>query len=166
MGIIQIQNKLSWIEPSLNTISLYGVSYWRHYLLLCSVSLLALMHINMFCLLCTNISTILQFSIFYPIESCKIVIYFFKHSQIFWSWSKARFYLINLHIWAWSKIFDHIQKILNTVKNIWTWSKGIWTSRWIRHMIKTCHKCFDQIWIILGWIFDSFIEWKNQSERC
>ena len=58
---------------------------------------------------------------------------FFEHSQIFWSWSKARFYLINLHIWAWSKIFEHIQKILNTVKNIWTWSKNIWTSRWIRH---------------------------------
>ena len=58
---------------------------------------------------------------------------FFEHSQIFWSWSKARFYLINLHIWAWSKIFEHIQKILNTVKYIWTWSKNIWTSRWIRH---------------------------------
>ena len=58
---------------------------------------------------------------------------FFERSQIFWSWSKARFYLINLHIWAWSKIFEHIQKILNTVKNIWTWSKNIWTSRWIRH---------------------------------
>ena len=58
---------------------------------------------------------------------------FFEHSQIFWSWSKARFYLINLHIWAWSKIFEHIQKILNTVKNIWTWSKNIWTSKWIRH---------------------------------
>ena len=53
---------------------------------------------------------------------------FFEHSQIFWSWSKARFYLINLHIWAWSKIFEHIQKILNTVKNIWT-------SRWIRHKL-------------------------------
>ena len=25
---------------------------------------------------------------------------FFEHNQIFWSWSKARFYLINLHIWA------------------------------------------------------------------
>ena len=59
---------------------------------------------------------------------------FFKCSQIFWSWPKARFYLINLHIWAWSKLFEHIQKILNTVKNIWTWSKNIWTSRWIRHM--------------------------------
>ena len=41
---------------------------------------------------------------------------FFEHSQIFWSWSKARFYLINLHIWAWSKIFEHIQKY-------WTRSK-------------------------------------------
>ena len=60
---------------------------------------------------------------------------FFEHSQIFWSWSKARFYLINFHIWAWSKIFEHIQKILNTVKNIWTRSKNIWTSRWIRHKL-------------------------------
>ena len=41
--------------------------------------------------------------------------------NIFWSWSKARFYLINLHIWERSKIFEQIQKILNTVKNIWTW---------------------------------------------
>ena len=30
---------------------------------------------------------------------------------------------MNLHIWAWSKIFEHIQKLLKTVKNIWTWSK-------------------------------------------
>ena len=58
---------------------------------------------------------------------------FFEHSQIFWSWTKARNYLINLHIWAWPKIFEHIQKILNRVKNISTWSKNIWTSRWIRH---------------------------------
>ena len=58
---------------------------------------------------------------------------FFEHSHIFWSWSKARFYLINFHIWAWSKIFEHIQKILNMGKYIWTWSKNIWTSRWIRH---------------------------------
>ena len=58
---------------------------------------------------------------------------FFKHSQIFWSWSKARFYFINLHISAWSKIFEHGQKYLTTVKNIWTGSKNIWTSRWIRH---------------------------------
>ena len=60
---------------------------------------------------------------------------FFEHSLMFWSWPKARFYLINLHIWAWSKIFEHIQKILNMVKNIWTWSKNIWTSRWIRQSI-------------------------------
>ena len=72
-------------------------------------------------------------NIFTPFKffcACSI---FFEHSQIFWSWSKARFYLINLHIWAWSKIFEHIQKILNTVKNIWTGAKNIWTSRWIRH---------------------------------
>ena len=40
----------------------------------------------------------------------------FKHSQIFWSLSKARFYIINLHICALSKIFEHIQ-------NYWTRSK-------------------------------------------
>ena len=71
------------------------------------------------------------FSTFKFFWACSI---FFEHSQIFWSWSKARFYLISLHIWAWSKIFEHIQKILKTVKNIWTWSKNIWTSRWIRHI--------------------------------
>ena len=78
---------------------------------------------------------------------------FFEHSQIFWSWSKARFYLINLHIWAWSKIFEHIQKILNTVKNFWTSAKNIWTSRWIRHKIKNPFLnlkksfCFEFLWI-------------------
>ena len=71
------------------------------------------------------------FTTFKFFSACSI---FFEHSQIFWSWSKARFYLIDLHIWAWSKIFEHIQKILNAIKNIWTWSKNIWTSRWISHM--------------------------------
>ena len=74
------------------------------------------------------------FTMFKFFWACSI---FFEHSQIFWSCSKARFYLINLHIWAWSKIFEHIQKILNTIKNIWTWSKNIWISRWIRHQNKT-----------------------------
>ena len=62
---------------------------------------------------------------------------FFKQNQIFWSWSKARFYLIYLHIWAWSKIFGFIQKILNTVKSIMNMVKNNWTSRWIRHMIQS-----------------------------
>ena len=43
---------------------------------------------------------------------------FFEHSQNFWSWSKARFYLINLHIWAWSKIFEHGQKIFELAGGI------------------------------------------------
>ena len=58
---------------------------------------------------------------------------FFEYVKFFWPRLKVIFYLINFHIWAWSKIFEHIQKILNTVKNIWTWSKNIWTSKWIRH---------------------------------
>ena len=35
------------------------------------------------------------------------------------------FYLINLHISAWSKIFDHIQKILNAVKFFFELADGI-----------------------------------------
>ena len=104
---------------------------------------------------------------------------FFEHSQIFWSWSKARFYLINLHIWAWSKIFEHIQKILNTVKNIWTWSKNIWTSRWIRHVFKkywTRSKKFEHskniFWtgrwnrhmLYVIWCNLSKVFWMHQSE--
>ena len=84
------------------------------------------------------------FTMFNFFWACSI---FFEHSQIFWSWSKAKFYLINLHIWACSKIFEHIQKILNTVKNIWTWSKNIWTSRWIRHK----HQSFDPSLLAYKW---------------
>ena len=72
---------------------------------------------------------------------CSIV---FKHSQIFWSWSKARFYLTNLHIWALSKIFERTEKILNMVKNIWTWPKKFWTSRWIKHWSKNYFS--EKIW--------------------
>ena len=68
-----------------------------------------------------------MFKCFWPCSIC------FEHSQIFWSWSKARFYFIYLHIWAWSKIFGFIQKILNTVKSIMNMVKNNWTSRWIRH---------------------------------
>ena len=91
---------------------------------------------------------------------------FFEHNQIFWSWSKARFYLINLHIWAWSKIFEHIQKILNTVKNIWTWSKNIWTSRWIRHASSKIFlaefKFFDRLQYFLN-VFKYFWPWSNMQ---
>ena len=83
---------------------------------------------------------------------------FFEHSQIFWSWSKARFYLINLHIWAWSKIFEHIQKILNTVKNIWTLTKKIWTSRWIRHLNELLNIIKD----LMNWIKCSVLQNANR----
>ena len=42
--------------------------------------------------------------------------YFLNPLKFFWPQSKVIFYLINLHIWAWSKIFDHIKKY-------WTQSK-------------------------------------------
>ena len=40
--------------------------------------------------------------------------------KFFWPWSKVAFYLINLHIWTWSKNFERSQFCF-------------WTSRWIRH---------------------------------
>ena len=87
---------------------------------------------------------------------------FFEHSQIVWSWSKARFYLINLHIWAWSKVFEHIQNILNTIKNIWTWSKNIWTSRWIRHVTCLWHRKLQNFWIRILQIFCyDFFAWSK-----
>ena len=36
--------------------------------------------------------------------------------NIFSPWSKRTFYLINLHISARSKIFDHVQKVYNVLK--------------------------------------------------
>ena len=89
--------------------------------------------------------------------------------KIFWPWSKVIFYLINLHIWAWSKIFDHIQIY-------WTWSKNFersqfcfWTSRWIRHAwivsividlaLKNC--TFMQKWtkLICIYLCLQFVQW-------
>ena len=49
----------------------------------------------------------------YSICLFKNILTGFKH---FWSWSTVRLYLINLHIWAWSKIFEQIKKILKAVK--------------------------------------------------
>ena len=74
--------------------------------------------------------------IFWPCSNFfDCVQYFLNTFKIFWPWSKVIFYLINLHIWAWSKMFDHIQIY-------WTWSKKFersqfcfWTSRWIRQQI-------------------------------
>ena len=51
--------------------------------------------------------------------------YFLNMNKFFWPWSKVIFYLIDLHIWAWSKIFDHIQKILNVVKKFFELADGI-----------------------------------------
>ena len=45
--------------------------------------------------------------------------YFLKTFNFFLPWSKVIFYFINLHIWAWSEIFDHTKKILNVVKKFW-----------------------------------------------
>ena len=72
--------------------------------------------------------------IFWPCSNFfDCVQYFLNTFKFFWPWSKVIFYLINLHIWSWSKIFDHIQIY-------WMWSKNFersqfcfWTSRWIRH---------------------------------
>ena len=46
-------------------------------------------------------------------------------SKMFWTWSKVRFYLINLHIWSWSNKFEHIPKLFTEVKNFWSHSKII-----------------------------------------
>ena len=73
--------------------------------------------------------------IFWPCSNVSDrVQYFLNTFKFFWSWPKVIFYLINLHIWAWSKIFDHNQKILNLVQNFLSNQKHFWTSRWIRHM--------------------------------
>ena len=49
--------------------------------------------------------------------------YFLYYFKFFLPLSKVIFYLTNLHIWAWSKIFDHIQKVLNQATEIvfWKW---------------------------------------------
>ena len=51
--------------------------------------------------------------------------YFLNMNNFFSPWSKMIFYLINLHIWARSKIFDHIQTVLNEVKNFFELADGI-----------------------------------------
>ena len=43
-----------------------------------------------------------------------------------------------------SKIFERTGKILNMVKNIWTWPKKFWTSRWIKHWSKNYFS--EKIW--------------------
>ena len=59
--------------------------------------------------------------------------YFLNLVKYFWAQSKIIFYLIILHIWAWSKIFDHIPKYWTRSKIFEHIQKRIGTSRWIRH---------------------------------
>ena len=67
------------------------------------------------------------FEVFNIIWTCSI---------FFWPWSKVIFYRINLHIWALSKLIDHIPKILNKVNKFWMQPNFFWTSRWIRVEIR------------------------------
>ena len=80
----------------------------------------------------------------YPSASSKIfwlcinfsdlVHYLLNTCNFFRPWSKVIFYLINLHILAWSNIFEHIQKYWTLSKNFECKQKYFWTSRWIRHI--------------------------------
>ena len=72
--------------------------------------------------------------IFWPCSNFfDCVQYFLNKFKIFWPWPKVIFYLINLHIWSWSKIFDHIQIYWTRSKNFERSQFCFWTSRWIRH---------------------------------
>ena len=72
--------------------------------------------------------------IFWPCSIFFDCVQFFLNTfLIFWLLSKVIFYLINLHIWAWSKIFDHIQKYWTRSKKIDRNQNIFWTSRWMRH---------------------------------
>ena len=99
---------------------------------------------------------------------------YFDHAQIFltmcaiflntfkfcWPWSKVIFYLMNLHIWAWSKIFAHIQKILNVVKKFWTQPIFFWTSRWIRHEFISVNEWF---WRDHVFVISKIVVWAKQQ---
>ena len=64
--------------------------------------------------------------------SCSIFLNVVKY---FWPCSNIQNYKVKYHFWPCSKIFDQVQKILNRVKTIWTWSKYFWNSRWNRHSV-------------------------------
>ena len=73
--------------------------------------------------------------IFWPcINFFDLVHYFLNTCNFFWPWSKVIFYLINLHIWAWSNIFEHIQIYWTLSKKFERKQKYFWTSRWIMHI--------------------------------
>ena len=59
--------------------------------------------------------------------------YFLNVVKYFWPCSNMQIYKVKYHFWPRSKNFERVQKILNTVKKIWAWSKYFWTSRWNRH---------------------------------
>ena len=66
--------------------------------------------------------------IFWPCSKIfDLIQYFLNLIKYFCAWSKVIFYLIILHIWAWSKIFDHIQKYWTRSKNFEHIQKVIWT---------------------------------------
>ena len=57
--------------------------------------------------------------------------YFLNMVKLF-KCSSMPIYKVNYHFWPCSKFFDHLEKLLNIAKKIWTWSKSFWTGRWIR----------------------------------
>ena len=72
--------------------------------------------------------------IFWPCSQFfDLIQYFLNLVKYFWAWSNVIFYLIILHIWAWLKLFDHIQKYRTRSKFFEHIQEWIWTSRWIRH---------------------------------
>ena len=88
--------------------------------------------------------------IFWPCSNYfDCVQYFLNMFKFFWLWSKVIFYLINLHIWAWSKLFDHIQIYWTRSKSFERSQFCFWTSKWIRH--KSLKK-----WFIIKVINHSF----------
>ena len=54
--------------------------------------------------------------------------------KCFWPCSNMQICKVKNHLWTWSKKFEFVQKILNTVKTIWAWMKYFWASRWNRHV--------------------------------
>ena len=71
-------------------------------------------------------------NVFKNLWSCSMFLNVVKY---FWPCSNMQNYKVKYHFWPCSKIFDQVQKILNKVKKLWTWSKYFWTSRWNRHKL-------------------------------
>ena len=76
--------------------------------------------------------------------------------KFFWSWLKVMFYLVNLHIWVWSKIFDLIQKY-------WMWSKKFNAANFIFELADGIGiKTFCQI-LVLSWAEQSGTQFFSLS---